>query len=172
LSLEIGAAPAAGIKAPVLRLYPEKTNGFSGQIALASLTRPGIELALASTATTDAWPRSSGRLSMTEIEAVLNSSCTRPEKIDALTMVFDRRLQEAEWRANYQGEPKDQTPGPEDRWRVARQMAQRMVDAKMPPTPAQAPPNAPPQFPLDDEPPSAQLPRVDLPDFETRGQTP
>lgn len=46
MSLEIGASPAPGLTAPTVRLYPSKTQGFHGQVALASLTRPGVALAM------------------------------------------------------------------------------------------------------------------------------
>ena len=171
LSLEIGTAPAIGLKTPTLRLYPEKTNGFSGQIALASLTRPGIELALASTAPATDSPRPFGPLDMSEVEAVLNSDLTRLEKIDRLTVIFDRELQDnSDWRSDRLGQSKDLGPRPELRRQAARRMATGMVDRRTPSL--REPPSNAPQFQLDDASPPAPPPQIQLPDFEATDDTP
>lgn len=44
LSLEIAQAP--GVPGPAIRLYPQPRAGFHGQLAVASLTRPAIAVAL------------------------------------------------------------------------------------------------------------------------------
>lgn len=46
VSLEIAPDPARGASNPVIRLYKEKKNGFDGQLALATLTRPLVALAI------------------------------------------------------------------------------------------------------------------------------
>lgn len=50
VSLEAGASPTVGLVAPAVRFYPASINGFDGEIALPRLTRPGIEMAVASVA--------------------------------------------------------------------------------------------------------------------------
>ncbi len=47
LALEIRNTPQAGVSAPAIRLYPKMSDGFHGQIALASLTRPAVSIAVA-----------------------------------------------------------------------------------------------------------------------------
>ncbi|MDP3737094.1 MAG: hypothetical protein Q8R02_06875 [Hyphomonadaceae bacterium] len=47
VALEIASAPVNGLTAPAIRIYPVMTDGFHGQVALASLTRPATPLLVA-----------------------------------------------------------------------------------------------------------------------------
>jgi hypothetical protein len=86
LALEIGARPQAGVTAPAIRLYPSMTDGFHGQIALASLTRPEVEVVKYEPA---AKPDRAINISDPRIERVLSSMMSRDQKIDALEAVLD-----------------------------------------------------------------------------------
>lgn len=46
ISLEIAPQPAAGAYGPAIRIYPAMRDGFDGQLALSSLTRPRLALVM------------------------------------------------------------------------------------------------------------------------------
>jgi hypothetical protein len=171
MSLEIGPTPAAGLRAPTVRLYPEKTNGFSGQIALATLTRPGLQLAVAAA---DPTPRSGpyfGAVSA-EVDSVLKSDLSRLEKIDRLTTIYDRSLKDEEvWVLERLGQKIAPAPA-EQRWQAARRLATQVVDRNVQTAADLERGGAAGQFQLDDTSPPAPPPQIQLPDFEATDDTP
>lgn len=135
LSLEIGSTPATGLKAPAIRLYPEKTNGFSGQVALANLTRPVVAVMTPdpngrSLATSNGQIMTvpghgsqvfPSAISMNEIAALVRPGTTREQKIAVV---------EAFIEAQYANDP-DRPDNPPSRKQLrppARRLAEALVN--------------------------------------------
>jgi hypothetical protein len=160
LSLEIGASPTPGIDAPTVRLYVESTDGFAGQVALRTLTRPGLDLAAATV--TGGVQAAFFKSSDPETEAVLSSTLTREEKISRLAQVYER-----EFLAEAGAQRTRSSPGVTDRIRSdARKLAMRVVDLGDQRA-APLSPSGLPQFPVENLPPDIPEPVTELPEFKT-----
>jgi hypothetical protein len=84
LALEIRNTPQAGVSAPAIRLYPKMTDGFHGQIALASLTRPEVDFVIA-TSKTNTEPL----VPAADVRALLSGPGSRESKIKALADILE-----------------------------------------------------------------------------------